>query len=264
MKNNQTSLVFLTAAYRKSDAINNIRNLIVMYKAGKLGGETMPEDARPSLIKLESQENYHFLTLPMALNYQRNSYKLWESAASTFLDAETRSVFYPKLVEAMSIEELREKLVKHKLALQPNKHCDTWMKLCKSINRHFNSDIRNFFETFSNDIIRLKEFIQVKEKKDFPYLSGHKIFNYWLHVMEIYTPTKFLNRQEITVAPDTHIIQATLMLGVIDSSIDELAQNRTLVSDEWRNILSTTDITPIDIHTPLWLWSKKGFPKIEN
>lgn len=37
----------------------------------------MPEDANPNLEK-NSLENYLYFTLPMALNYQRNSYTLWK------------------------------------------------------------------------------------------------------------------------------------------------------------------------------------------
>lgn len=42
----------------------------------------------------------------------------------------------------------------------------------------------------------------------FPYLGGNKICNYWLYVMEQYTDVKFIDRENITVAPDTHVIQA--------------------------------------------------------
>lgn len=50
-----------------------------MWKEGKPGGEFMPEDSNPHLSKA-SNENFLYFTLPMVLNYQRNSYKLWESA----------------------------------------------------------------------------------------------------------------------------------------------------------------------------------------
>lgn len=36
----------------------------------------MSEDANPHLEK-SSLENYLYVTLPIALNYQRNSYTLW-------------------------------------------------------------------------------------------------------------------------------------------------------------------------------------------
>jgi hypothetical protein len=258
----QLNLDLISSFYKKEDALKNIQALIKMYKEGKLGGEVMPEDARPDEIDISSADNFHFLTLPMALNYQRNSYKLWEAAAKTYLDIETRDVFIPNLVNKMPVELLREKLMKYKLALQPLKHIDTWRRISSALAELFNGDVRNMFNECNNDVIKLRSIIQESEKKRFPYLSGPKIFNYWLHVMEIYTTVKLSNRNEITVAPDTHIIQGTLRLGLLNESIEELSQNRIKVSDEWKRLLSTTNIAPIDTHTPLWLWSRRGFPDI--
>ncbi|MCP4355714.1 MAG: hypothetical protein GY793_08830 [Proteobacteria bacterium] len=62
-----------------SELTSKINRLHQAWRAGDLGGEVMPEDSNPSLAK-DSEENLLFFTLPMALNYQRNSYKLWESA----------------------------------------------------------------------------------------------------------------------------------------------------------------------------------------
>lgn len=260
----QVKFDFEDSVYEKKDIVKNIQILIEMHKTGRLGGEIMPEDARPLEIDIHSSDNYQFLTLPMALNYQRNSYKLWESAAKTYLDPNTKDVFNPRLVTKMSLDSLKEKLLKHKVALQPVKHIDTWRRLCNTITELFDGDIRILFEKYDNDVVRIREVMQEIEKKRFPYLSGHKIFNYWLHVMEIYTPLKLKNRIEITVAPDTHIIQGSLRLGLIKGNIEEISQNRIIVSDEWKKVLANTEISPIDIHTPLWLWSKRGFPEISD
>lgn len=73
-----------------------VDKLISMYESGELGGEIMPEDANPQFEK-SSNENYLYFTLPMALNYQRNSYTLWENALKTYNDETTRFVFNPKL-----------------------------------------------------------------------------------------------------------------------------------------------------------------------
>lgn len=77
------------------EIIEKVEKLVEMYKNGALGGEVMPEDSNPHLPK-ETIENYNYYTLPMALNYQRNSYKLWESANDTWNDPETNFVFDTK------------------------------------------------------------------------------------------------------------------------------------------------------------------------
>ena len=81
----------------RDDILKKVDILYIMWKQGSLGGEFMPEDENPHLEK-NSLENYLYFTLPMALNYQRNSYTLWESANKTYLDLETRFVYDPKEV----------------------------------------------------------------------------------------------------------------------------------------------------------------------
>ena len=240
-----------------NEIILKVKKLIVLYKQGLLGGETMPEDSNPNLEK-NSTENIIYFTLPMALNYQRNSYTLWECALKTWNDSETKDVFNVKEVLKLNIEDLKQKLTKYKLALQPNKQPIIWFTLCNSINKYFNGDIKNLFINFDNDILKIKNFI-LNNKKDFPYLSGTKILNYWLYVIMQYTSIPLKNKQYISVAPDTHIIQSSLRLGVINQSEVNKANIREIVSNRWQEILKDSNIYPIDIHTPFWLWSRNKF-----
>ena len=235
----------------------NIIKLIELYKAGKLGGEKMPEDENP-LLDIHSRENYLFFTLPMALNYQRNSYKLWESARQTYQDLTTVDCFFPERVIKMSVDDLRERLLKYKVAVQPNKQPIIWKTICSTIHEQLDNDIRNLFIKENFSIAKIKERIE-KNKAAFPYLGGKKILNYWLYVVEQYTDINFIDREQITVAPDTHIIQASCKLGLITDSEKEQADIQDLVSARWQNILSDTGYCPIDIHTPLWLWSRGKF-----
>ncbi len=248
----------------KKQLLKDLQALLTLFRSGELGGEKMPEDARPDIINPASKINYHFLTLPMGLNYQRNSYTLWQSAAESYKDKKTSDIFDPDRVVKMTPQDLREKLLLHKVALQPNRHVDIWRRLCDVIVENFSSDIRNLFDICNNDVVLLKEYVQQTYKKSFPYLSGHKIFNYWLHVIEEYTPTQLMNREEITIAPDTHIIQASIKLGVTDRSFDDLSHNREELANLWKNLLHGTGIAPIDIHTPLWLWSRSGFKDFDK
>ena len=77
--------------------------------------------------------------------------------------------------------------------------------------------------------------------------------------MEQYTDVKFIDRENITVAPDTHVIQASERLGLI--SVEEVAQGNVqeIVANRWQALLKGTDLVPIDVHTPMWLWSRGKF-----
>ena len=166
----------------KEEILKKVDILYAMWKQGLLGGEVMPEDSNPGLSQ-ESLENYLYFTLPMALNYQRNSYELWKAANKTYQDKETRFVFFPKEVLNHSFFEVQTALTKYKVALQKNKQTEIWIALCQTFVDFFDGDIRKLFDTFHNDVDKIREFVQKKEKKRFPYLSGTKICNYWLYVI---------------------------------------------------------------------------------
>jgi hypothetical protein len=90
------------------------------YEEGLLGNQTMPEDTKPEFATEE--EKFGYFTLPMSLNYQRNSYSLWNAAKLTFEDTETKPVFSVTTAASMTQDELRPLLAKYKVSLQPNKH----------------------------------------------------------------------------------------------------------------------------------------------
>ncbi len=246
----------------KQEIFEKLDKLYKMWKDGELGGEFMPEDSNPNLDK-SALSNYLYFTLPMALNYQRNSYKLWESAKQTFEDKETNFVFNVDDVISSDVDKVKFALTKYKVALQPNKQTEIWIKLCQTFKEKFNGDIRILFKERDYDVNKIRNYIQVEHKKDFPYLSGNKICNYWLYVLYQYTNLRFINREELSVAPDTHVLQASNKLNIITS--EEIRKNniQTIVAERFVEILRGTIYCPIDIHTPLWLWSRNGFKEIK-
>ena len=247
---------------KQSEILNKVEKLMLMYNNGELGGEVMPEDFNPHL-KKDSLENYIYFTLPMALNYQRNSYKLWESALNTYNDKDSNFVFNPKKCLDKTFEEVQYALIKYKVALQKQKQTEIWLSLCKTFVELYNGDIRKLFHSLDNDVDKIRNFIQKENKKKFPYLSGNKICNYWLYVIYQYTDRKYKNIEHLTVAPDTHVIQATYRLGLITDK--ELNRNdiQLIVVDRWNELFKDTKYKPIDIHTPLWLWSRNGFKEVK-
>lgn len=245
----------------KNEILKKVNKLYTAYKEGKLGGEFMPEDKNPDLPK-DSKENFLYFTLPMALNYQRNSYTLWESAYMTYMDEETRFVFSPEKVILSKFEDVQFALTKYKIALQKNKQTKIWIRLCNTIMTYFNGDIRKIFSINNYDVNIIRNFIQKEHKKDFPYLSGTKICNYWLYVIYQYTNISYNNLECLTVAPDTHVIKASYRLGVITEEELNKSNVQEIVINRWNDLLKDTNLKPIDIHTPLWLWSRNGFLNI--
>ncbi|MFO6465353.1 hypothetical protein ACK8OR_13235 [Jannaschia sp. KMU-145] len=243
------------------EIVRDVLALHRMWKSGALGGEHMPEDVHPDL-PADSPLLLHYLTLGMCLNYQRNSYKLWEACTSAYDTEADRWVFDPMVVCSSGEDQLREVLVRHRIALQPNKHVGNWYRLCGGIVQFGDGDVRNILKQNSYDIDLVRSFIQ-ENRKFFPYLAGNKICNYWLYVLWQYTSLPISNKEALTVAPDTHVINASVRLGLlsIDDAAASNAQERCVLA--WDDILKNTSFAPIDIHTPLWLWSRLKFPSID-
>jgi len=242
---------------QKANIIKACRDLLVAYKNGKLGQTKMPEDSNPGFSNKERESCLAYFTLPMALNYQRDSYKLWEAALKTFNDKETRFVFDIDNVTIKSEDYIRTTLMKHKLALQPNKHINTWRTIAKTVKDNFGTFV-GLVDSSDDDFLCLKNNIQIKFKKGFPYLSGPKIFNYWSFIISTYGQVHLKNKNHIDIAPDTHITQCSVKLGVItDTEANDLSKEE--ISKRWREILSGSGIDPIDMHPPLWFWSRNGF-----
>lgn len=235
--------------------LDKVNRLMTAYQNGDLGGEVMPEDENPHLDP-GSMENYLYFTLPMALNYQRNSYVLWECANRMFKNHP--EVFNCSAVVEMIEQILRDILVEYKVALQPNKQPVIWKTLCAAIEARMEGDIRNLFRGNGFSVAKIKSHI-AGHKKDYPYLGGTKICNYWLHIMERYTDVRFVDQENITVAPDTHVIQASTQLGLISEQEAIGPTVQQITEDRWNALLDGTPLKPIDVHTALWLWSRGKF-----
>ena len=240
-----------------SKIISQCKTLLDAYKTGKLGQTKMPEDSNPNFNDNEKELRFAYFSLPMALNYQRNSYTLWESALKTYQDEETKDVFDIAKVSQMDFDKLQGYLLKYKLALQPNKHTTTWQTIAKTINVNFGS-FSNLMKEADNDYLKLKDIIQIKNKKGFPYLSGPKIFNYWSFILKEYGKAPLKNVEFIEIAPDTHVTQCSVKLGVISQQEADTISKES-ISNRWREVLKDSGIAPIEMHPPLWFWSRNGF-----
>ncbi|MFD0770243.1 hypothetical protein ACFQZ1_15860 [Bacillus sp. CGMCC 1.60114] len=189
--------------------LQNVNLLIQMHTEGLLGGEVMPEDALIGIV--QEDELLDVLTLGMSLNYQRNSYALWQSIAQAYVDDNSRWIFNPHAVSNRDLKDLRHVLLHYRVALQPNRHPEIWKRVSRGIVQSSpKGNVLGLIESVQFDILSLKNIIQKTQKSEFPYLSGPKIFNYWLYVLETYASIEWKSRELITVAPDTHILKASV------------------------------------------------------
>ena len=53
--------------------------------------------------------------------------------------------------------------------------------------------------------------------------------------------------------------KATYKLGLITFDEFNSSNVQQITIDRWQELFKDTKYKPIDIHTPLWLWSRNGF-----
>jgi hypothetical protein len=236
----------------KPEILRRVVKLHALYRAGKLPGPEKHE-VHPNLPRA-SRENYLYFTLPCALNFQRSSPALWQSALETFQDERTRYVFFPELVAKADPERVRRDLIRYRLAVQTHKHPAIWLKLCNTLYEDYNSDPREVLSEGEHDAQRVIVILQELKKHRFPYLGGIKLSNYWVFILTTFTDASLRNEHEISIIPDTHIIKGTIRLGLKKDGVKPPE-----VEAVWREVLAATGIHPGEMHSALWRWSRGGF-----
>ncbi len=236
----------------KEQQLQRIFKLHKLYENGNIPTLSSHE-VNPGFPK-DSRENYLYFTLPPSLNFQRSSPAMWASALKTYEDPQTRYVFFPEKVVKRSREEIQASLVKHKLALQKNKHTDIWISISKAFNTHFKNDPRELFKAGDWDVVQIHKIIQQDMRKDFPYISGPKMANYWLYILSHYTDAQFKNMIEISIIPDTHVLQCSIKLGLTTPTMTSLE-----VAAIWKDLLKGQKLAPHQMHAVLWNWSRNNF-----
>lgn len=232
--------------------LEKVKRLLAMYEQGLIPALEKHE-VNPGL-PLESRENYLYFTLPVCINFQRNSPALWAAALATWEDESTRYVFFPEKLAETPLEQIRADLVKHKLALQPNKHVLIWTTIAKTLHDYYHDDPRELIKEAEGDASKLIELLQKTHRKRFPYLSGPKLSNYWPFILSLYADVKFKNAHAISIIPDTHVLQSSAKLGIAPIGVTSLQVERA-----WKELLKDSGINPSQVHPVLWHWSRNKF-----
>ncbi len=240
----------------RSEIFNKVLRLKQFFDEGLIIKNHLHE-VHPNLSKSD-RINFVYFALPVAINYQRSSPAMWQSALLTFNDPETNYLFYPEKVIQHTLTQVQKDILKHKLALQKNKHTQIWIKLCETLHTDYKDDPRQIIQKGSSDVMEIKKIIQVTKKNKFPYLSGAKMTNYWLYILNLYTDVKLQNIQLISIIPDTHVMQSSIKLGLTYEY-----DSRETVAQKWFELLKDSELKPIDLHPVLWNWSRNNFePKV--
>lgn len=143
--------------------LEKVKRLIALYEQGLIPTLAQHE-VNPGLPRA-SRENYLYFTLPVCINFQRNSPAMWAAAFASWEDPETQYVFSPEKLAETPIEKVRGDLVKHRLALQPNKHTFIWTTIAKTLHDQYGDDPRNIIKEAESDADKLIILLQKDSPK---------------------------------------------------------------------------------------------------
>jgi hypothetical protein len=236
------------------------------------GMHDMPEDKPPRCVKQGSLDHTIFLTLTVAIDYQRDAHALWDAARATWEDPTTRYLFDLNDVSTVSFGRELQDMQKHRLSKKHEKDAGIWRTVAGSFARKWGGDPRNFLADCGWDaptvLQRLKDDHHSTDggmKKDFPYLGGNKIGPLWLRMLRDNAGVATLrNLEQVPIPVDIHIARASLCLGVVkgeySGTIDPIFQD---IRKAWAESVKGLEVEErpmiaLDVDEPLWHLSKFG------
>jgi hypothetical protein len=235
------------------------------------GRNDMPEDQPPLGVERGSLEHVLFITLTVAIDYQRDANTLWDSSRKAFADAETRYVFDPASVHAAEPRKVLADLSKHRVSKKPRKDCDIWRTVAITFHKKWRGDPRNFLADCGLDAVAVLQRLRAdthlvagQYRPDYPYLRGPKIGPLWLRMLKDNVGLSIRRLDEVPIPVDVHIARASLATGIVrgkyDGGLDEIYER---IRRAWAAAvvgLKADDcpMIALDVDEPLWHLSKYG------
>lgn len=243
--------------------------------SGILGKTEMPEDILPAGIEKGSLEHLLFITLTVAIDYQRDANVLWAVSRKTFEDPATRYLYDPQSLNTTQFGKIIDDMQRHKLSKKQKKDANIWQTVGVTFFKKWNGNPINFLEDCKWDSLeildRLKKDTHLyngKPVSDYPYLRGDKIGPLWVRMMRDNVGINQLKRlDEVPIPVDIHVARATLATGVVAGSFNgQLPELFEMIRESWFESvkdlkLKERPMIALDVDEPLWHLSKYGCAK---
>ena len=245
------------------------------FTTGIFGRVEMPEDILPKGITRGSLEHLFFITLTVAIDYQRDANVLWEVSRKTWEDPDTQYLFDPEALHLTHYKKVTNDLQKYGLSKKPKKDANIWRTVGITFYKKWNSDPAMFLESCGWEsleiLYRLKTDTHIfysKPVPDYPYLRGDKIGPLWLRMLRDNVGiTKLKNLEKVPIPVDIHVARATLCTGIVKGHYSgNLTGLFDYVREAWSESvkglkLKSRPMIALDVDEPLWHLSKYGCTK---
>jgi hypothetical protein len=240
-------------------------------KEGIFGKKWMPEDVLPDGVASGSLEHALFITLTVAIDYQREAVALWDAARRTFADPATRYLFEPKALHETPRSKAQVDLQRYKLSKKPVQDCHIWRTVGITFFKKWEGDPRKFLADCQWDAPTILERLQSgrhvqngREVLDYPYLRGNKIGPLWVRMLRDNVGLEIKNWEAVPIAVDVHVARATFSLGLVRGGYDGVAEEiyqeiRRVWREGVRGLrVAAREMVALDVDGAMWRLSKYG------
>jgi len=192
---------------------------------------TMPEYVLPRNLKEETREHALFLTYVISIDYMTDAVKLWKKSRGAYELYPER--FTPEEILKLSPRTVQT-FVKRLGARFYLNAAKTWSKISELLLDKYDGDPRNITKE-PLEIAAIK-----RRLRDFPYLRGNKLSNFYLRAMGETGLFKVKNLKELDIPVDKQVARFTLYTGVLKLLSEQFtgcAQEnplRRLIEEAWR------------------------------
>lgn len=243
------------------------------FSATGIHGHTeMPEDILPAGVSSGSLEHLLFITLTVAIDYQRDAIALWRSSRTTFEDAETRYLFDPQAIHEARPSRIIADMQRHGLSKKPQGDAFIWRTVGVTFLKKWLGDPRRFLADAgwnapkALERLRSGKHIQgTRAVPDFPFLRGPKIGPLWLRMLRDNVGIDGLEAMDqVPIPVDIHVARASLCLGLVKGGFSgplpglfEHIRSAWSMSVKGLKVKGRAMIA-LDVDEPLWHLSKYG------
>lgn len=237
---------------------------------GIFGHNIMPEDLvwgsdlSGIEVKRGSYEHLMFITMVVSIDYMRDADKLWQAGRKTMEDSETKWLFSPEIVKNKTLDEIIPAMKKHRLSQKHKRDAGIWKRVSESFANIYDSDPKKLLEECDYDAVKIFEKkYDIRFKRNFPSLSGNKIFPLWIRMLHDNIGIELKNLEKMPIPVDVHIARATFTTGCLHGAytgtIEEASQK---IDETWKKIIEQVNHPKLkyalQMDESLWHLSKYG------
>lgn len=259
-----------------SDYANGKKAAEILFSAfsnqGIFGRVDMPEDQLPSMMVRGSLEHILFITLTVAIDYQRDADKMWEASRKTFEDPETRYLYDPRSLHETPMKKIIEDMQRYRLSKKAKKDAFIWQTNGVTFFKKWKGDPRFFLEDCRWNATKILQRLYTgtherssRQVLDHPFLRGKKIGPLWVRMLRDNVGIQNITAlDEVPIPVDVHVARSTLCLGVVRGEFEgRLEVLFESVREVWANSvvglsMGNRPMIALDLDEPLWHLSRYG------